>query len=72
MKGYNPLLSKVYTKAKAEGRVCRRCGWIITKKNWAKGFLLCAGCWDAEMGVNVRGGHYQPQQEVTDKTGEML
>ena len=72
MKGINKLLSKVYTQAKKDGRVCSRCGWIITKKDWAKGFLLCSGCQDAMQGVNVSDGWYQPLQEPVDKTGEML
>ena len=68
----NKTLSNVYTKAKAEGRLCRRCGWVITKKNWQKGFLLCAGCWDAEKGVNVVRGCSKWLDEPIDKTGEML
>lgn len=72
MKGENKLLSKVYIQAKKDGRVCRRCGWIITKKNWAKGFLLCSGCWDAVKGVNVSSGWNKPQEEMVDMTGEAL
>ena len=68
----NKLLSSVYHKAKVEGRTCLRCGWIVTKKDWAKGFLMCAGCRDALRGVNVYYGHSQAQQETADKTGEML
>jgi len=68
----NKILYKAFEKAKSEGRVCRRCGWMITKKNWAKGFLLCAGCWSALQGVNVSSGWHQPQQEKIDITGEAL
>jgi len=72
MKGINKLLSKVYAQAKKDGRVCNRCGWIVTKKDWTKGYLLCAGCRDAMQGVNVSNGWCQPLQEPVDKTGEML
>ena len=66
------IMSRVYSQAKKDGRICRRCGWIISKKNWAKGYLLCAGCWSALQGVNVSGGWNKPQEEFEDKTGEML
>jgi hypothetical protein len=66
------ILSKQFVQAKKEGRICRRCGWMITKINWKKGYLLCAGCWDALKGVSIDYGHWQPQQEVIDQTGEML
>jgi hypothetical protein len=68
----NELLYRVFEKAKAEGRLCRRCGWIITKKNWAKGDLLCAGCSDALKGVNTSPLYWGWQDEPIDKTGEML
>lgn len=55
-----------------EGRVCVRCGWMITKPNWKKGHRLCYGCREAMRGVDCKGGHHQPQQERIDKTGEML
>ena len=68
----NKLFTRVYQKAKAEGRLCRACGWIITIKNWKKGYRLCAGCYDAFKGVNVpaRWGKYR--DEPVEKTGEML
>ena len=66
----NKTLSNVYAKAKAEGRLCRRCGWVITKKNWQKGFLLCAGCWDAEKGVNVATGWGSWRNKPMEKPGE--
>ena len=68
----NKLLARVYEKAKEEGRICSRCGWIITKKNWKKGHKLCAGCLDANKGVNVNCGHYKPVEENIDMTGEMI
>lgn len=68
----NKLLAKVFEKAKADGRLCTRCGWIVTKKDAVKGHTECAGCRDALQGVNVSFGYCQPQQEATDKTGEML
>jgi hypothetical protein len=57
--------------AREEGRVCSRCGWIITKKNWAKGYRLCAGCHDALKGVNVNGRYGKWFDEPQDRTGEM-
>ncbi len=68
----NKLLTRVYQKAKAEGRLCKRCQWIVTKKDAEKGFTLCAGCRDALQGVNVDSGYLQPQQEIIDETGEAL
>jgi len=59
-------------RAKIEGRVCSQCGWIISKKNWAKGYRLCAGCFDANKGVNVRGGYFPYADEPVDRTGEMI
>jgi hypothetical protein len=55
----------------SEGRVCSRCGWIISKKNWGKGYRLCGGCFDALKGVNVNYGHERARDEIEDKTGEM-
>jgi len=68
----NKLLSSVYKKAKDEGRTCCRCGWIITRKDWGHGFLLCAGCRDAPKGVNVPARWGKWRDEPVDKTGEML
>lgn len=68
----NELLYKNFEKAKQEGRLCRRCGWMITKINWKKGFLLCGGCWDALKGVDVKGGWKKPLEEFEDITGEAL
>jgi hypothetical protein len=67
----NKLLARVYEKAKAAGRLCPKCGWIITVKNWDKGYRVCGGCWDAAQGVNVKGGHWQDGQEPRDMTGDM-
>lgn len=65
-------LSKAYIQAKKDGRICRRCGWMISKKNWAKGFLLCGGCWSALQGVNTPPRWGKWLDEPIDKTGEML
>jgi len=56
-------------QARAEGRVCERCGWMITKKRWASGKHLCFSCEDALKGVNVKGGYYPYQDEPPEKTG---
>lgn len=63
--------SKFVKQAKLEGRVCSRCGWIINKKNWLKGYRLCAGCWDGLKGVNVSHGHGAYADEPIDRTGNM-
>ena len=68
----NKLLTSVYKKAKDEGRTCQRCGWIVTKKDYAVGHLLCAGCRDALKGVNVPPRWGMWRDEPIDKTGEML
>lgn len=68
---YEAAISKAYTAAKHDGRLCSRCGWIVTKKDWKKGHRLCGGCRSALKGVNCRGGHWPNIQERQDKTGEM-
>lgn len=68
--GHQTELEKLFFKAKKEGRLCRRCGWIINKSNWDKGFLLCAGCWDALKGVNVPPRWGKWRDEPVDRTGE--
>ena len=68
----NKILYKHLQRAIAEHRVCVRCGWIVTKINWKKGHRLCSGCRSATEAWLGVGGHYQPLQEVPDKTGEML
>lgn len=68
----NKTFRHCYEKAKAEGRLCSHCGWIITVKNWAKGYRLCAGCYDALKGVNVDQGHGHYRDEPVDMTGEMI
>lgn len=60
-----------YEKARKEGRLCKRCDWIITVKDWKKGHRLCGQCRLAMKGVDVGYGHYQPLQEAPDRTGEM-
>lgn len=67
----NIVTKKQYYKAKIEGRVCKRCGWMITKKNWKKGYRLCAGCFSAIKGVNTKRGANPAADEPREKTGEM-
>jgi hypothetical protein len=66
------LFERQLRMAKREGRVCSHCGWMISKKNWNKGYRLCAGCWDGLKGVNVAGGYGHYRDEPVDKTGEMI
>ncbi len=66
------ILSNAYTKAKAAGRLCERCKWIVTVKDAAKGHKTCANCRDALKGVNVRGGHGRYFDEPRDGTGETI
>jgi|WetSurSiteA1Bulk_404760.scaffolds.fasta_scaffold363926_1 hypothetical protein len=69
----NSFMSIWYKKAKEEGRLCSRCGWIITVKNWKKGYHLCAGCYFGLKGVNVKhAGGRRLADDPPDKTGEML
>jgi hypothetical protein len=49
-------VARVINQAKKEGRVCKNCGWIITKVDWKKGERYCRSCRDALKGVNVKGG----------------
>lgn len=65
------IASRQLRTAKQEGRVCQRCGWMISKANWNKGYRLCAGCWDALKGVNVNGRCGPYRDEAVDKTGDM-
>lgn len=67
----NIVTKKQYYKAKIEGRLCSNCRWMITKKNWKAGFRLCAGCYSAMQGVNVKHGAYPDYDEPREKTGEM-
>ena len=66
------FLSRIYAKARDEGRLCSKCGWIISTKNWKKGYRVCGSCWDANKGVNVSGRYGKYRDEPVDKTGEML
>jgi hypothetical protein len=68
---HDKLLSNVYAKAKATGRLCTRCGWIVTVKAAKKGYALCVSCNDALKGVNVSFGHYKASDEPGNKSGEM-
>ena len=65
-------MKNLFKAAKKEGRICTRCGWMITKLRWKNGKqTLCGDCEDAMKGVNTPRGHVQDQQEVIDMTGEM-
>ena len=66
------ILARQLRRAKLEGRVCSRCGWLISIKNWKKGYLLSPGCFDALKGVNVSKGHRPYRDEAVDKTGNMI
>ena len=57
-------------RAIKEKRLCQNCGWMVTIKNWKKGYRLCAGCYDALKGVNVSKGHYRYSDEPKDITGD--
>ncbi len=63
--------SDVLRKAREEGRICPQCQWVITKKDWLKGFRICRSCTDINRGVNVRSGFGPYKDESTDKTGNM-
>lgn len=67
----NKLLAEVYHKAKETGRLCTRCGWVVTVLAAEKGHKLCASCRDALRGVDCRGGHLPYADERVDRTGEM-
>ncbi len=67
----NKILTRQFHRAKAEGRVCERCGWMITVLAWAKGFRMCPGCYDALKGVNVDTGQLKYRDEPIDRTGNM-
>lgn len=68
----NKLLTRIFAKAKDEGRLCLRCQWIVTKKDFQQGYRLCAGCRDALQGVNTPPRWGKWLDEPIDKTGEML
>lgn len=55
--------------AKTEGRICHKCGWMITKKNWNKGYRLCAGCFSASKGVSTNRGAPPYRDEAPELTG---
>lgn len=65
------IATRNYRRAKLEGRLCSRCGWMITIKNWKKGYRLCAGCHSALKGVNVPARYGKWKDEKDDMTGEM-
>jgi len=59
-----------FMQAKKEGRICTHCGWMITKKMWAKGSTLCSGCTYALQGVRTNSGASPVSDEPIEKTGE--
>ena len=65
-------ITRLYSQAKKEGRICCRCGWMVSKKIWDMGFRLCAGCASALRGVNTPPRWGKWRDEPLDKTGEML
>jgi len=62
-------MSEVLKRAKAEGRICTHCGWIVSKRRWKKGERLCTECKDGLKGVNVKYGHWPYEDDYPDKTG---
>lgn len=69
------LMYRAFVKAKKEGRLCERCGWLVTVKDWKKGNRLCFNCRDAETGMKNPYPHINYgswRDEPVDKTGEML
>jgi len=46
-------MAKLYERAKAEGRLCSHCQWMITIARWKKGHRLCYDCEDALKGVGL-------------------
>ena len=71
MSWYVKERQKLYNQAKLEGRLCVRCGWMVTKHRWVKGKKnLCISCEDALKGVNVSSPYGKFQDEPIDKTGE--
>jgi hypothetical protein len=65
------LLTKLYHKAKQEGRLCTHCGWVVTVVDYDQGHRLCGNCRDALQGVRCKGGHLPYADERVDMTGEM-
>lgn len=65
------ILARQYRRAKAEGRICERCGWLVPVKNWKKGHRLCPGCFDALKGINVKTGSQPYKDDPEELTGEM-
>jgi len=67
----NKLLTRVFAKARIEGRLCECCRWIVTKKDFERGHKLCAGCRSALTGVHTSPLYSGFLDEPIDKTGEM-
>ena len=57
-------LAKWFAQAKAEGRICVYCGWMIKKKRYEKGFRSCWYCEDARKGVVDTTQETYPGEEV--------
>lgn len=66
------ITEKHFIRARAEGRICSRCGWMIPKKEWNKGRRICWNCEDALKGVNTPQAWGKYLDEPPDMTGEML
>lgn len=64
-------ITTLYKKAKNENRLCSICGWIVTVKDYNKGYKTCDNCRDAAKGVNCKYGHYKNRDYPRDMTGEM-
>lgn len=45
-------------QARAEGRLCTHCGWMVNKKRWQEGKRLCAACEDALRGMGKLPGTF--------------
>lgn len=65
------MASTAIAIAKREGRICPQCQWIITKKDWKKGYRICRNCVDINKGVNVKDGYGPYFDELPEMTGEM-
>lgn len=70
-KGENKILAAQFKRAIREGRLCKQCGWMIPITQWKKGYRICASCYSANKGVNVRYGAQPYKDEPEDMTGEM-
>lgn len=68
----NMILSLEFEKARAEGRICQKCGWMVGKTRWKKGNKICYNCEYGEHGIHrIYGGYWPVPDEPKDQTGEM-